>query len=127
MLNTPEKKRFVFVVSIRHNFPKRGVQQLKHMKALHGWLLGGVSHSFPSLYRLGCSQSQSGAYGWLGKRYTQVGMDPRLLPLYTHILTSQAPQLCVDFRSCQDIWRKIMMKHNSSVQFEVILGGNMYS
>ena len=73
------------------------------MKTLHGWLLGGVSHSFPSLYRLGGGQSQSGAYRWLGKWDTQEGMDASLLPLHTHILTSQAPELCVDFKGCQDI------------------------
>lgn len=79
------------------------MQQLKHMNALHGWLLGGVPHSFPSLYRLRCSQSQSRAYRWLGKWDTQVGVDPSLLPLYTHILTSQAAELCVDLRCCRDI------------------------
>lgn len=82
-----------------------GMKELKHMNVLHGWLLGGVPHSFPSLYRQGCSQPQNRAHGWLGKWDTQVGVDPSLLPFHAHILTSQAPELCVDFRCCQDITR----------------------
>lgn len=82
-----------------------GMKELKHMNVLHGWLLGGVPHSFPSLYRQRCSQPQNRAHGWLGKWDTQVGVDPSLLPFHAHILTSQAPELCVDFRCCQDITR----------------------
>ena len=102
MLNTPEKKKHTFIQN-RHNSSKYGIQQVEHMDVLHGWLLGGVSHSFPSLYRLRCSQSQSRTYGWLCKWDTQVGMDPSLFPLYIHILTSETPKLCVDFRCCQDM------------------------
>ncbi len=79
------------------------MQHVMYMNASHGWLLGGVFHSFPPLYRLRCSQSQSRADGWLGKRDAQEGMDPGLCPLDTQILTSQAAELCVDFRCCQDI------------------------
>lgn len=70
---------------------------------LQGWLLCGVPHSFPCLHRLRCSQPQSRAHGGLGKWNTQVCMDATLLPLYAHILTSQAAELYVDFRCCQDI------------------------
>lgn len=80
------------------------MKQLKHVNAaLHWWLAGGVPQSFPSLYRLRSSQSQSRAHGWLGEWDTQEGMDPGLLPLYVHVTTSQAAELCVDFRCCRDI------------------------
>ena len=79
------------------------MQQLEQKDALHERLLGSVSCSLPSLCRLGCSQSQSRAYGWLGKRDSQEGVDPGLLPLHTHILTSQVPELSVNFRCCQNI------------------------
>lgn len=73
------------------------------MDALHVWLPGGVPHSFPSLYGLRRGQPQSGAYRRLGERDTQVGVDPSLLPLHAHMRASQAAELRVDFRRCQDI------------------------
>lgn len=71
--------------------------QLRPFWLLHEWLLGGVSHSFPSLCRLGRGQSQ-GTHRRLGKRHAQVRIGPSLFPLYAHILPSQTPQFGLDQR-----------------------------